>query len=88
MLTFETKKKLVAKFGDNDKDSGSTAVQVALLTERINTLAPHFAKNPSDHNSNRGLMKMIGTRKNLLRYLQKLDEKKYTKVIAELGLRK
>ena len=88
MITFEQKKKLVSRFGKTEKDTGSPAVQIALLTERINTLAPHFAANPKDHNGNRGLMKMIGSRKNLLRYVQRNDEAKYIKLISDLGLRK
>ncbi|MBI2520325.1 MAG: 30S ribosomal protein S15 [Bdellovibrio sp.] len=88
MITFEQKKKVVSRFGKNDKDTGSPEVQIALLTERINDLAPHFAANPKDHNGNRGLMKMIGQRKNLLRYVQRIDQAKYTKLITDLGLRK
>ncbi len=88
MITFEQKKKVVSRFGKSDKDTGSCEVQVGLLTERINSLAPHFASNPKDHHGNRGLLKMIGQRKNLLRYIQRKDETKYTKLITELGLRK
>jgi len=88
MLTAEITRKLAGKFGKNDKDTGNPAVQVAFLTERINSLAPHFEKNPKDYSGNRGLMKMIGQRKNLLRYLQLTNAKGYTKVITELGLRK
>ena len=88
MITFEQKKKVVSRFGKSEKDTGSPEVQVGLLTERINSLAPHFTTNPKDHHGNRGLMKMIGQRKNLLRYIQRTDEAKYTKLIGDLGLRK
>ncbi len=87
-MNAETSRKLAKKFGSSEKDSGSTSVQVALLTERINELAPHFLKNKHDHHSNRGLLKMIGKRKSLLKYLQTTDEAKYAYVIKELNLRK
>ncbi len=87
-MTAETSKKLAKKFGTSEKDTGSTAVQVALLTEKINELAPHFTKHKHDHHSNRGLLKMIGKRKSLLKYLQNTDEAKYAYVIKELNLRK
>jgi len=88
MLDFETTKAIVKKFGKNENDSGSTEVQVALLTERINQLSPHFLKHKHDYHSNRGLLKMIGHRKGLLKYLQKEDDARYNKLIQELGLRK
>jgi len=76
------------KFGKNAKDTGSVAVQVALLTQRINTLAPHFESHAKDFAGKRGLMKMIGKRKGLLRYLQNRSEEQYQQLIKELGLRK
>ena len=76
------------EFGSSEKDSGCTAVQVALITARINNLAPHFATNKHDYSGNRGLLKLIGQRKRLLAYLAKTDEKKYQGVIKKLGLRK
>ncbi|MBH48478.1 MAG: 30S ribosomal protein S15 [Halobacteriovorax sp.] len=76
------------KFGKGPTDSGSAPVQVALLTHRINGLATHFAGNKHDYHSNRGLLKMIGQRKALLKYVQTKDETKYQSLIQDLGLRK
>lgn len=87
-VTTQTNAELVKKFGKSAQDSGSTGVQVALLTERINTLSSHFEKNSKDHSGKRGLMKMIGKRRSLLKYLQVKDEAGYQKLIADLGLRK
>ena len=69
-------------------DTGSPEVQVALLTARINHLTAHGKENPKDHHSNRGLLKMVGQRRNLLAYLQKKDVTRYRALIAKLGLRK
>ncbi|PIP96472.1 MAG: 30S ribosomal protein S15 [Bdellovibrio sp. CG12_big_fil_rev_8_21_14_0_65_39_13] len=92
MLTTEQRKEIVTKigtkFGKGPNDTGSSSVQVALLTARINDLMTHFAKNKKDHHSNRGLLKMIGSRRSLLRYIQNNDKQKYQDLIAELGLRK
>ncbi|OUR97232.1 30S ribosomal protein S15 [Halobacteriovorax marinus] len=92
MLTIEQKKEIVAEygkeFGKGEKDSGNAAVQVALLTHNINTLKTHFEKHIHDYHSNRGLLKMIGTRKSLLRYVLKKDSSKYGTLIKKLGLRK
>ena len=88
MVTKETKQELIAKFGGDEKNTGSTEVQVALLTARINDLQRHFKENPKDHASNRGLLKMVGQRRRLLRYLKNNDIEKYRALIAELGLRK
>lgn len=87
-VSTQTNANLVKKFGSSEKDSGSSAVQVALLTERINTLSAHFEKNSKDHSGKRGLMRMIGKRRSLLKYVQLKDEAGYQKLIAELGLRK
>ncbi|MCK6594919.1 MAG: 30S ribosomal protein S15 [Bacteriovoracaceae bacterium] len=76
------------EFGTGPTDTGSSAVQVALLTTRINNLAPHFEKNKHDYHSNRGLLKMIGQRKRLLAYLASTDAAKYQGLIKKLGLRK
>lgn len=76
------------EFGTGPTDTGSSAVQVALLTTRINNLAPHFEKNKHDYHSNRGLLKMIGQRKRLLSYLASTDAAKYQSLIKKLGLRK
>jgi small subunit ribosomal protein S15 len=92
MLTTEESKKVVAEFGKEfgagENDSGCAAVQIALLTTRINNLAPHFAKHGHDYSGNRGLLKLIGQRKRLTAYLQKHDEAKYQTLIKKLGLRK
>ncbi|MGP1507932.1 MAG: 30S ribosomal protein S15 [Sphaerochaeta sp.] len=88
MVTREKKQELVAKFGGDEKNTGATEVQIALLTERINDLQGHFKANPKDHASNRGLLKMVGQRRRLLKYLKNSDIEKYRTLIAELGLRK
>ena len=88
MITVERSAELTKKFGGNEKNSGSTEVQVAILTERIKNLTPHFEKNKKDHSGMRGLMKMIGLRRSLLKHLSSKDQARYTKLIAELGLRK
>lgn len=88
MITVEKSKELAAKFGGAEKNSGSVEVQVAILTERIKNLTPHFAANKKDHSGMRGLMKMIGQRRSLLKYLSAKDEARYNKLIKELDLRK
>ncbi|MBT7610963.1 MAG: 30S ribosomal protein S15 [Bacteriovoracaceae bacterium] len=79
---------LATKFGKNPKDTGNTAVQVAILTTRINNLKTHFAANKHDYHSNRGLLKLIGKRRRLLRYVAKNDRTVYPQLIQDLGLRK
>jgi len=79
---------IIKKFGSSPTDSGSSAVQVALLTERLAKLNEHFKTNKHDHHSRVGLMKIVGQRKKLLRYLQQQDTEAYRDVIAKLGLRK
>lgn len=88
MVTQEVKKELIQKFGAGDKDSGSVQVQIAILTERIKNLTQHFSSNKQDHAGMRGLMKLIGRRRSLLRYLSNKDRDAYTKLIGELGIRK
>ncbi len=88
MLSKEQKATIVQKFSKGSSNPGCPEVQVALLTERINGLTPHFQKNAHDFNSNRGLMKMIGKRKSLLKYLQSVSEERYKNLIQDLGLRK
>jgi small subunit ribosomal protein S15 len=92
MLTVEKKAEVIQtigkKFGKGENDTGCTAVQVALLTARINGLTGHFAGNKHDYQSNRGLLKMIGQRRALLKYLQTTEFEKYQGLIQELGLRK
>jgi len=87
-LTKEAKAKIVKDFAKNDKDTGSTEVQIAILTEEINKLTAHLKEHKHDYHSNRGLLKKVGQRKNLLKYLAKKDIKSYREVIKKLGLRK
>ena len=84
----ERKAELCAKFGKHEGDTGCTEVQVALLTERINYLTGHFKIHKKDHTGRRGLLKMVGTRRNLLNYLRENDLEKYRSLIKELGPRK
>lgn len=87
-LTKEKKTELIKKFAKNDKDTGSTEVQIAILTHEINNLTEHMKNHKHDYHSNRGLLKKVGKRKSLLAYLAKNDIQSYRKVIKELGLRK
>ena len=87
-LAKERKKKVVADFKRDKKDTGSVEVQVALLTERINHLTGHFSTHVKDNHSRYGLIKMVGRRKRLLQYLQKTDPKRYKELITRLDLRK
>ena len=88
MITAEMKKDIIEKYGRNEGDTGSPEVQVALLTARINDLNEHFKVHPKDHHSRRGLLKMVGQRRNLLAYLKSKDIERYRKLIESLGLRK
>jgi small subunit ribosomal protein S15 len=87
-LTQDQKSELIAKFGENDKDTGSTKVQVALLTQRITELTEHMKIHSHDHHSRRGLLKMVGRRRRLLTYMQRHDLEGYRALIKELGLRR
>jgi small subunit ribosomal protein S15 len=87
-LTKELKQELAAKFGKNPQDTGSTEVQVALLTARIQHLIEHFRTHKKDHSGRRGLLRLVGQRRNLLTYLRKNDLERYRALIKELGLRK
>jgi len=87
-ITKETKEKLISKFQINDKDTGSSEVQVSILTERIRNLTDHFKTHKKDNHSRKGLLTMVSTRKKLLNYLRKTDYDKYLKIIQELELRK
>jgi small subunit ribosomal protein S15 len=87
-ITLEKKKELIGQFKRHEGDTGSPEVQVAILTERINNLTGHFKSHAKDHHSRRGLLKMVGRRKSLLNYLQRLDIERYRKLVASLGLRK
>jgi len=84
----ENKQELIAKYRVNEKDTGSPEVQIALLTARINHLSEHLKEHPHDHHSRRGLLKMVGKRRNLLKYLTKVDVERYRAIIKELGIRK
>ncbi|MFP4502386.1 MAG: 30S ribosomal protein S15 [Candidatus Hydrogenedentota bacterium] len=84
----ERKQELVQKFGANAEDTGSTEVQIALLTERISQLTDHFKVHKKDHAGRRGLLKLVGRRRDLLNYLRRNDLERYRTVIAQLGLRK
>ena len=88
MITKEMKAELIAKYGRSEGDTGSPEVQVAILTARINDLQDHFKANPKDHHSRRGLLKMVGQRRNLLAYLKAKDIERYRTLIEQLGLRK
>jgi len=88
MLTPSEKLKIITDFGKNEKDSGSTAVQIALTTTRMAQLQEHLKKFNKDFSSKRGLMKLVNTRKKLLAYLQQEDEASYKDVIKRLGIRK
>lgn len=88
MMTPEKKKEIIAAYGRTPNDTGSPEVQVALLTERINTLTEHLKSNKKDHHSRRGLLKMVGKRRGLLDYLMKTDLEGYRELIERLGLRK
>jgi small subunit ribosomal protein S15 len=87
-LTTEQKKEIIKKYGENEHDSGKAEVQIALLTENINQLAPHFEKHDQDHHSRRGLLKMVGQRRRLLDYLAKKDVERYREIIKKLGIRR
>ena len=81
------KQAVVAQHRRHDNDTGSARVQVALLTERINSLTGHFRDHPKDHHGRRGLLQMVGARRRLLTYLKRTDLQTYRALIAELGLR-
>jgi small subunit ribosomal protein S15 len=87
-LTTERKREIAAKFGADEKDMGSTKVQVALLTERINHLTEHLREADKDHSSRRGLLMLVGKRRRFLDYLQRRDLEGYRALIKELGLRR
>jgi small subunit ribosomal protein S15 len=84
MISKESKAEIIAKYKRDEKDTGSPEVQIALLTERINELTVH----KKDNHSRRGLLKMVGKRRNLLNYLAKKDVNRYREIVAKLGLRK
>ena len=87
-MNVNEKKEIVKNFGKNTADTGSTEVQVALLTKKINELSEHFKIHKKDHHSRRGLLGMINNRRKLLKYLKGKDEPGYSSLIKKLGLRK
>ena len=87
-LTAEQKHEIIADFGGTEKNTGKTEVQVALLTTRIKELTEHLKTHKKDHHSRRGLLKLVGQRRRLLRYLKRGDLEAYRTVLAKLGLRK
>ena len=84
----ERKTELIQQYRTHESDTGSPEVQVAILTERINGLGPHFQSHKKDHHSRRGLLKMVGQRRRLLDYLKAKNVERYAKLIEQLGIRK
>jgi len=84
----EDKQKIIEKFAQKEGDTGSPEVQVALLSFKIDKLVEHLDENKKDNHSRRGLLKVVAKRRRILNYLQNLDEKRYKKLIKELGLKK
>jgi small subunit ribosomal protein S15 len=87
-LTADAKREIVDRYGRDSSDTGSTEVQVALLTARINDLTEHLREHRKDHHSRRGLLMLVGKRRRLLRYLQRRDIDRYRRLIRDLGLRR
>jgi small subunit ribosomal protein S15 len=87
-LTKEQKLEVVKEFGQSEKDTGTTEVQIALITRRIEDLTGHFKQHKKDHSSRRGLLKLVGKRRRLLNYLKKTDIGKYREILKRLSLRK
>lgn len=87
-IDVSTRAEIIKSFQRDAKDTGSSEVQVALLTARINDLTMHFKTHAKDHHSRRGLLKLVSSRRRLLDYLKRTDNDKYIKLIKELGLRK
>ena len=88
MISKEMKSQIIEKYKRDEKDTGSPEVQIAILTERINELTEHLKVHKKDNHSRRGLLKMVGKRRNLLNYLAKKDINRYREIVAQLGLRK
>jgi small subunit ribosomal protein S15 len=88
MLTQDGKKNLIETFKVHETDTGSPEVQIAILTNKINYLNDHLRTHKKDHHSRRGLLKMVGHRRNLLNYLRNKDVNRYRELVAKLGLRK
>ncbi|MDP9378406.1 MAG: 30S ribosomal protein S15 [Actinomycetota bacterium] len=87
-LTAEDKREIASRFGKDEQDTGTTEVQVALLTRRINLLTEHLRTHKHDHHSRRGLLMLVGRRRRFLNYLQRQDVDRYRALVRELGLRK
>jgi small subunit ribosomal protein S15 len=87
-LTKDRKEEIIKKFGKTEGDTGSSEVQIALLTERINQLTEHFKTHTKDFAGRRGLLKLVGQRRDLLNYVRRCSVERYRAVIGELGLRK
>ncbi|HTQ68554.1 MAG TPA: 30S ribosomal protein S15 [Solirubrobacteraceae bacterium] len=87
-ITSDRKREIAAQFGSDERDTGSTKVQIALLTERINHLTEHLREHGKDHHSRRGLLMLVGRRRRFLDYMQRHDLDGYRALIKELGLRK
>lgn len=87
-MTAEKKQEIIATYRRDEKDTGSSEVQIALLTERIKELTEHLKVHKKDNHSRRGLLKMVGKRRNLLSYLEKNDAERYKDIVEKLGLRK
>lgn len=88
MLKKSKKQSIIKEYQTHKEDTGSSEVQIAVLTKQISELAGHLKKNPKDNHSRRGLLKMVGTRKSFLDYLSKKDDKGYSSLIKKLGLKK
>ena len=88
MISKEEKQQVISQYKRHEGDTGSPEVQIAILTNRINSLTEHLKSNHKDHHSRRGLLKMVGHRRNLLGYLQKNDITRYRAIVEKLGLRK
>ncbi len=88
VLEAEKKTEIIEAYRTHEKDTGSSQVQIALLTERIQYLTEHFKAHKKDHHSRRGLLKLVGQRRRLLNYLKDKDIEKYRELVARLGLRK
>ena len=87
-MTKETKQEIINTYKRDENDTGSSEVQIALLTQRINELTEHLKVHKKDNHSRRGLLKMVGKRRNLLNYLAKKDVNRYREIVEKLGLRK
>jgi small subunit ribosomal protein S15 len=87
-VTAEKKREIIKRFGKDENDTGSTEVQIALLTERINHLNEHLRQHRKDHHSRRGLLMLVGQRRRFLQYLKRKDLDRYRELIQELGLRR